>query len=313
MSVTLREIARATGGKVDGRQVLCPGPGHSRTDSSLSIRLSHQSPTGWIVFSHSGDDFRVARDYVAAKLGLGPNAWKREKLRQFGDSTSATDKLSFADASANLADASDNAARIARARAIWDGAGPALGSIVETYFASRGLDLGTVDNIHGCLRFHPRCPWRDEAESRTVYVPAMVALMRSVTTDEPQAIHRTRLTPKGKKVGRRMLGIAAGAAVKLDADDTVTMGLTIGEGIETCLAARQLGLRPAWALGSAGAVSAFPVLGGVEALTILAENDPTNRTAVETCAARWHAAGREVIVVEPVAGSDILDSMREAG
>ena len=27
MSVTLREIARATGGKVDGRQVLCPGPG----------------------------------------------------------------------------------------------------------------------------------------------------------------------------------------------------------------------------------------------------------------------------------------------
>ena len=141
----------------------------------------------------------------------------------------------------------------------------------------------------------------------------MVALMRSVTTDEPQAIHRTRLTPKGKKVGRRMLGIAAGAAVKLDADDTVTMGLTIGEGIETCLAARQLGLRPAWALGSAGAVSAFPVLGGVEALTILAENDPTNRTAVETCAARWHAAGREVIVVEPVAGSDILDSMREAG
>ena len=47
-----------------------------------------------------------------------------------------------------------------------------------------------------------------------------------------------------------MYGEANGAAIKLDADEMVTMGLTIGEGIETVLSARQLGFRPAWALGS---------------------------------------------------------------
>ncbi len=107
-----------------------------------------------------------------------------------------------------------------------------------------------------------------------------------------------------------MLGLASGAAVKLDADDAVTMGLAIGEGIESCLAARALGFVPCWALGSAGAITAFPVLGGIECLTILAENDDSNRRAVDACAARWHHAGREVVVVEPASGSDILDAMR---
>ena len=72
----------------------------------------------------------------------------------------------------------------------------------------------------------------------------MVAAMRSIEGDTITAVHRTRLSPTGEKLGRRMLGIAAGAAVKIDADDTVTMGLAIGEGIETVLAARQLGFRP---------------------------------------------------------------------
>src|SRR4051794_18444545 len=53
----------------------------------------------------------------------------------------------------------------------------------------------------------------------------------------------------------------------------VTIGLTVGEGVETCLSARQLGLRPAWALGSVRAIRTFPVLSGIEALTILEETD----------------------------------------
>ena len=338
-ALTLREIARALGGEVQGRQVLAPGPGHSPGDRSLSVRLSHQSPTGYIVFSHSGDDFRVARDFVAAKIGIGSDAWR--KCRQIGDITSWIRKFGEGqDASANSdkansetnrdnisvcsdeqpksqrdtskKEASDNAARIARARAIWDGAGPASGSLVEAYIAGRGLSLDLVSNRNEVIRFHPRCPWRDETEGRTIYVPAMVALMRSVTTNEPQAIHRTRLTPDGAKVDRRMLGIAAGAAVKLDADDEVTMGLAIGEGIETVLAARQIGLRPAWALASAGAIAAFPVLGGIEALSILGESDETNARAVNTCGMRWHEAGREVTIFEPITGSDVNDALRSA-
>ena len=56
------------------------------------------------------------------------------------------------------------------------------------------------------------------------------------------------------------MGPVGGAAIKLDADEDVLGGLHIGEGIETCMAARMLGLRPAWALGSAGEIAKFPVL-----------------------------------------------------
>ena len=302
-ALSLRTIARAMGGEITGQQVICPGPGHrSPNDRSLSIRLSYQSPTGWITHSYVGDRFDTCRDFVSQKLGLSPDAWRRGKVRQLGDLNAST----------NLATASDNASRTTRARAIWDGAGDARGSLVERYLASRGLHLDLLDNVQEVVRYSAHCPWRDEAEDRTIYVPCMVALMRSVTINEPQAIHRTRLTPDGAKVDRRMLGIAAGAAVKLDADDEVTMGLAIGEGIETCLAARALGFKPVWAMASAGSIASFPVLGGIECLTILAENDDTNRRAVETCAARWHAAGREVIVIEPATGSDLNDAMRGA-
>jgi hypothetical protein len=52
-----------------------------------------------------------------------------------------------------------------------------------------------------------------------------------------------------------MLGLVHRAAVMLDPiGDT----LSIGEGVETCMAARQLGYRPAWAPGSVGAIAKFP-------------------------------------------------------
>ena len=300
-ALDLRTIARALGGEVQGRQVLAPGPSHSRSDRSLSIRLSAQSPTGYIVFSHAGDDFRGARDYVAAKLGLGSDAWRTRGQ--------GAPRLVPTIMPREPEPDPDHAARIARAVAIWNGAGDPRGTIAEVYLASRGLVMPDCADV---LRFHPRCPWRDKAAGRTIFVPAMIAALRQIHGDEITGVHRTRLTPEGVKVDRRMLGLASGAAVKLDADDTVTIGLTIGEGVETVQAARQLEFRPGWALGSAGAVAAFPVLGGVECLTILAEHDDANRHAVDACAGRWHAAGREVIVVEPVAGSDILDAMRGA-
>ena len=139
----------------------------------------------------------------------------------------------------------------------------------------------------------------------------MLAALRAIEGDAITAVHRTRLTADGQKIDRRMFGIAAGSAIKLDADDAVTMGLTIGEGIETGLAARQLGFRPAWALGSVGAIASFPVLAGIEALTILAENDDSgaSQRAVQECGQRWHDAGREVVVVEAAAG-DVNDALR---
>ena len=313
-ALSLRHLAQALGGDIVGGQVNCPGPNHSRKDRSLGVRPSASSPVGFVVNSYSGDDFVTCRDYVLGKLGMPLDAWRTKGVSgQLAQKPVQLERVSpvAARQSAQRAPIEDNRARIARAVAIWNEAGPASDSIVERYLSSRGLSLDLLYNVQEVIRFHPRCAWRDEDEGCTVYVPCMVALMRSVTTDEPQAIHRTRLAADGAKLDRRMLGIAAGAAVKIDADDAVTGGLAVGEGIETVLAARQLGFRPAWALASAGAVASFPVLGGVEALTLLGENDPASDRAIGRCAGRWHAAGREVTVVTPRFGSDLNDVIRE--
>ena len=138
--------------------------------------------------------------------------------------------------------------------------------------------------------------------------------MRDISTDQPCGVHRTYLGRDGGKIGRKMLGRAKGAAIKLDPDDDVMLALHIGEGIETCLSARQKGFRPTWALGSAGAIAGFPVLAGIEAITIFAEHDDSgaNRRAVDQCARRYLAAGCEVWVIDPPRG-DLNDlGMRAA-
>jgi hypothetical protein len=195
-------------------------------------------------------------------------------------------------------------ARRRSALSIWAEAGSARGSPVEPYLSRRALTLADLDGR--VLRFYPRCPWEGG------FSPAMIALFRDIWTNEPVAIHRTALTADGRKIGRKMLGSVRGAAIKLDADADVTMGLTIGEGVETCLAARQADFRPVWALGSVGAISSFPVLSGVEGLTILAETGEPSAKAIQTCGRRWSDAGREVIIVSPRTGSDVNDALRGA-
>ncbi len=206
----------------------------------------------------------------------------------------------------------DEARRIERALAIWDDAVSPRHTLVHTYLSGRALKLKLTDALAGkVIRYHRACPWKD-ANGKTIRVPAMVVAMRSIATDEITAIQRTRLTPEGKKIERRMLGVAAGAAVKLDADELVTEQLIIGEGVETAMTARQIGphLRPTWALGSAGAIENFPVLDGIARLMILAENDEANERAAEVCGTRWHDAGRKVFINWPTTGNDLNDALQ---
>jgi hypothetical protein len=141
----------------------------------------------------------------------------------------------------------------------------------------------------------------------------MVALFRDIHTNEPCGIHRTFLDNSGRKLDRKMLGRASGAAIKLDADEHVALGLYVGEGIETCLSAREAGFRPVWALGSANAIGRFPVLSGIEAINILGELDDggANDNAANTCAARWIEAGRDALIVKPLTGGDLNDVWQE--
>lgn len=65
-------VARALGGDVCGDEVLCPGPGHSNTDRSLSVRPDSAAADGFLVHSFADDDPILCRDFVRTKLGLPP-------------------------------------------------------------------------------------------------------------------------------------------------------------------------------------------------------------------------------------------------
>ena len=89
-----------------------------------------------------------------------------------------------------------------------------------------------------------------------------------------------------------------------------TQGLAVGEGLETVLAGIVKGFRPAWALGDASNIENFPVISGIEALTILVDNDVSRRgqRAALECSRRWTRAGREVLRAIPNhAGYDFND------
>jgi hypothetical protein len=185
---------------------------------------------------------------------------------------------------------------------LWGEAVDPRGTLAERYLNSRGLELPD-DIANRVVRFHGSCPWRDERRA------VMLTAFRSIVDDKLVAVHRTLLSDKGEKLDRRMLGPVGGAAIKIDADQDVEQGLTISEGFETGQAGRAMGFRPTWALGSAGAIGTFPVLSGIDALTVLAEPDKANARAVELCGNRWSDAGREVLVVRSTLG-DMADAVK---
>ncbi|MBR0916073.1 toprim domain-containing protein [Bradyrhizobium japonicum] len=280
MSQSLKSIAHALGGDAVGnRYVLCPGPGHSRRDRSLKVKF--KSDGTFTVTSFAGDDWQTCKDFIRERLGI-PNDWRREPVN---DDAPVVELRERED---------DEPARIRTALQRWERAIPLTGTLAETYLASRGLSYQG-----DALRFREN--------DRT-----MVALMTDIVTNEPCGVHCTYLDRDGGKIERKMRGRAAGAVVKLSDDTDVEYGLGIGEGLETCLAT---GFAPIWACLSAGTMSAFPLLGGVECLTVFADNDASGAglAAAKTCAERWHAAEREVFIHIPtITGVDYATQMEVA-
>jgi hypothetical protein len=112
------------------------------------------------------------------------------------------------------------------------------------------------------------------------------------------------------------LGELFGSAVKLwpvgDSD-----ALAVGEGIETVLAAIQLGTAapPARAMTVANNLSRLPVLNGVRRLTILADNDEsgTGQQAATKLYHTYNRIGRDAVIKHPRnVGTDFNDLLRTA-
>jgi putative DNA primase/helicase len=185
---------------------------------------------------------------------------------------------------------------------LWSASLPLHGSLSETYLQRRGCRLPPAD---GDLRHLP---------ARGDYPAAMLGRVTDAITAEPISLHFTRLNPDGSKLAdtpKKLLSEhrKAGGVIRVWPDEAITHGLAIAEGIESVLAAAH-GFAPIWSCIDAGNLAAFRVLGGIEALTIVADNDEAGIDAAEQCAQRWANAGREVrIAIPPIAGQDAADLM----
>jgi Toprim domain len=203
----------------------------------------------------------------------------------------------------------DKQRRTSSALKLWNERKPFRGSPAETYLRdTRGLgDWLEAFDLDQSLGFHPSCPFGTER------LPCMLALVRSIESDEPQAIHRTalKLGVRPERIDRLSLGPTAGGAIKLSLDGDVTQGLLVGEGIETTLSASlMLQYRPCWSVLSRSGIAKFPVVSGIECITIAVDNDDDGQRAADELVERLTAAGVDAVRAQSAVGKDFNDAVR---
>jgi hypothetical protein len=206
----------------------------------------------------------------------------------------------------------DRQRRTDYALSLWNAREPFAGSPAEVYLRDTreiGDWLDAFVRIDEAIGFHPACPFGDER------LPCMIALVRNIETNEPQAIHRTalKLGPAPDRIDRLSLGPTGNGAVMLSPFDEVTTGLMLGEGIETALsAAVKFKFHPVWSVISRSGLAKFPVLAGIECITVAVDNDDSGdgQRDAGVLAERMAAAGIEVISIKPTLAKDFNDVLR---
>jgi putative DNA primase/helicase len=271
-------IARALGGRKTGESWMASCPAHDDRTPSLSLRDAGNKV---LVRCHAGCD----QERVIAALR------KRGLWRESGPRIKSCTLKYKPD--------QDETGRSEAAFAIWRGAMPAIGTLVEAYLASRGLHILPLT-----LRFHPGL----KHPSGGVW-PAMIALVTSGFDDSPIGIHRTFLAPTGYgkapvEPAKMMLGPCRGGVVRLGCAGDLLM---VGEGIETCLVGMQAARRPAWAALSTSGLRTLELPAGVRDVIVLADGDDPGEAAARDCAWRWKREGRRVRIARAPQGMDFND------
>lgn len=247
----------------------CRCPAHDDRSPSLSVKVTREGKLLLKCFSGCSQEAVLAAWFALGGGGAAPEATPR-------DNAPDPDYMRAA-------------------RRIWREAIAIPGTPAAEYLAWRGLNMPIAPDV---LRFHRSC-WCTALGER---LPAMIARTSDPVTGELMGIQRIYLRPNGKGRALKekpMLGPAG--IVRLYPDEDVTIGLGIAEGIETALSVATRGWQPVWAALTAGGIERFPVLPGIEALAIFADNDESGRgvQAARQCARHWAAAGREVRITYP--------------
>lgn len=287
-SVDLRAVALKYGARLKGGPAEFEGPcprcgGRDRFSINARKGVFHCRHCGV-----GGDVIRLVEHVEGCTFPTAIERLTGERPRLSPIIMRAPAPKAFNDAKLNLA----------RADRIWKETLPIAGTDGESYLARRGIVLDGVPD-RGGLRWHPECPWGPWPATK----PCIIARYTDTVTAEPRGIWRRPLTGETPKA----LGPSKNCVIRLWPDDAVEMGLVLGEGVETTLAAAtritHLGalLQPAWAAGTAGNMTDFQVLPGIEALTLLVDHDRNcvGQDASEACARRWLDAGREVARLMP--------------
>jgi hypothetical protein len=285
----LRNYRIATASDAPGRHyAICPNCSHGRKPANQKLKC-----------------LGVTIGSEGIKFGCNHCTWTGGEY--YDGAEGAARHRTVAAPAARASSGPTEAGRIERAVRLWNGGKNPSGTLAERYLNGRGLAL-TNDIAGRVVRFDGASPWKNEA-AEIEYRPVMLTVFRSIADDRPMAVQRTLLSDDGRKLDRRMLGPAGAAVIKIDDDADIGQGLHVGEGFETCLAGRQLGFRPVWALGSAGAIGKFPVLGGIDELTVFGETDDSgdNLANAKACARRWTEAGREAWLLRPNIAGDLND------
>jgi hypothetical protein len=282
-----RAIAAALGGQVAGRDtVVCPGPGHSRDDRSLSVRLDPQASDGFVVHSHAGDDWQTCRDHVRAKLGLPywqPSGNNRHRIPRGG-----------LRAPREVVVASRERARHDTARWLWSQRRPIAGTPAEVYLREvRGITC-------------PLPPTLAYLPPTAEYRPTLIAAFGLCAEPEPgvlippahvDAIHRTILRPDGRGKAdinnpKKFLG-SPGALPLVIAPPNDLNGLAICEGIEDGLSVYEATGLGVWIAGGAGRLSALAetVPDYIDTVTIYADADQAGQDGATKLADALDARG----------------------
>jgi hypothetical protein len=192
-------------------------------------------------------DFLIARDGLAVGEALKRLAEDAGIERDGADAALAARMAAAAEARAGAAaEAEAKAAQgLARARRIWAAADPG-GALLESYLAARGVDLDAIGGVPASLRFLPALEFWAEGQVPGRDRPAHVgpAMIGAIGRGELVGVHRTWITAEGRarladgaKVPKKMIGRSGaifGQPVRLS---WARLGLVVGEGIETTLAA----------------------------------------------------------------------------
>jgi Toprim domain len=251
-----------------------------------------------------------ALDLVEQELGLDRHAAIEWVRQWFGGAAPVVDHVA-SEQRKRAAEIDDDRVRQFKRQAaadIWNAATPLSGSPAESYLLRTRLGGRPI----------PEAIYRADAlrwagsEQIPGSIGALIALMTDPLTGVPTGVHRTWIDGAFQRIERKMLG--QWGCVRLWPDTEVTSGLAIGEGIETTIAGVLLSDRaPAWAAVDAGGLRKFPVLSGIECISIFVDNDDSNtgQAAAEACAARWHEADREACLLTPTAVGADFNSILE--